>query len=69
MKNNFKLGKEVLILTVMTLLTIVTWLVFDVYRVSQKTTIAETTREQMRVLNPKINKDIINALKNNLAPQ
>ncbi|PIS13888.1 hypothetical protein COT65_01850 [Candidatus Shapirobacteria bacterium CG09_land_8_20_14_0_10_47_13] len=69
MKNNFKLGKEVLILTVMTLLTIITWLAFDVYRVSQKTTIAETTREQMRVLNPGINKDVITALKNNLSPQ
>lgn len=69
MKNNFKLGKEVLVLAVMTLLTIITWLAFDVYRVSKKTTIAETTKEQMRVLDPKINKDVINALKNNLAPE
>lgn len=69
MKNNFKLGKEVLVLAVMTLLTIITWLAFDVYHASKKTTIAETTKEQMRILDPKINKDIINALKNNLSPQ
>lgn len=69
MKNSFKLGKDALILAVMTLITIITWLAFDIYRTSRKTTIAETTKEQMRVLEPKINKEIINSLRNNLSPE
>lgn len=69
MKNSFKLGKQALILAVMTLITIITWLAFDIYRISKKTTIAETTQEQMRVLDPKINKEIVNSLKNSFSPE
>lgn len=69
MKNSFKLGKDALILAIMTLITIITWLAFDVYRTSKKTTIAETTKEQMRILDPKINKEIIDSLKNDLSPE
>lgn len=69
MKNNFKLGKDALILAIMTLITIITWVAFDVYRVSQKTTIAEATKEQMMTLDPKINKEIVNSLKNSFSPE
>ena len=69
MKNSFKLGKEALILAVMTLMTIITWLAFDIYRVSKKMTIAETTKEQMRTLDPKINKEIVDSLKNSFSPE
>ena len=69
MKSNFKLGKEALILAVMTLVTIITWVAFDIYRVSKKTTIAETTKEQMRTLDPKINKELVDSLKNSLSPE
>lgn len=68
MKSNLKLGKEALVLAVMTLITIITWLIFDVYRTSKKTTITETTKEQMKLLNPEINREIIDSLKNSISP-
>lgn len=52
----------------MTLITIITWLIFDVYRTSKKTTITETTKEQMKLLNPEINREIIDSLKNSISP-
>lgn len=69
MKNSFKFGKEALVLAVMTTATIITWLAFDIYRASKRITIAETTKEQMKLLDPKINKEIINLLKNSLSPE
>lgn len=69
MKNSLKLGKDALILAIMTLITIITWVAFDIYRTSKKTTITETTKEQMRALDPKINKEIVNLLKNSISPE
>lgn len=63
MKSKLTLGKDALILATMTLITIASWVAFDVYRTSRKTTINEATQEQMKPLDPKIDKEIINSLK------
>lgn len=63
----FKLGKNILILSIMTLITVLTWIGFEVYRVATKTTIPKVTQEQLTPLNPKIKKETIEKLKTNIS--
>jgi hypothetical protein len=64
--NGFKLGKDALIFSVLTLITVLTWIGFEVYRTATKTTIPEVTQRQMAPLEPKIKKETINQLRENL---
>jgi len=64
--NEFKLGKNALILSIMTLITVLTWIIFEVYRTATKTTIPKVTQEQMAPLNSQIKKEIIEKLKENI---
>lgn len=66
-KTKFKLGKDALILSIMTLLTIITWISFEVYRTLHKPTTTQVTKKQMEPLNPKINTTTIQSLKENLS--
>lgn len=66
-KAKFKLGKEALILSIMTLLTVTAWIFFEVYRTLHKSTITQVTKKQMEPLDPKINTTIIQSLKENLS--
>lgn len=66
-KTKFKLGKDILILSIMTLLTAITWIFFEVYRTLHKPTTTQVTEKQMEPLNPKINATIIQSLKENLS--
>jgi len=50
----------------MTLITILTWVVLEVYRTATKTTISKVTQEQMAPLNPQIKKETIEKLKENI---
>ena len=65
--NKFKLGKDVLILSIMTLITVLSWVLFEVYRTVAKSTIPELTQKQMVSLDPKVNREIIQTLKNQLS--
>lgn len=67
MNNKFELGKDALIMAIMTLITILTWVGFDIYWAVKKTTIPKATQAQMAPLNPTINPKIINDLKDNLS--
>jgi hypothetical protein len=67
MESKFKLGKDALILAVMTLITVLTWVGFEVYLAAKKTTITKATQEQMKPLDPKINRKTIDSLKENLS--
>lgn len=67
MESKFKLGKDALILAILTLITGLTWVGFEVYLVTKKTTITQATQEQMRPLDPKINRKTIDSLKENLS--
>lgn len=62
----FKLGKDALIVSILTLLTVLSWIGFEVYRIATQSTIPEVTQEQMVSLNPKIKKEVVDDLKNNL---
>jgi len=50
----------------MTLITVLTWIAFEVYRTMTETTISKVTQEQMAPLNPQIKKEIIEKLKENI---
>ena len=50
----------------MTLLTVLTWIGFEIYRTATKTTIPRVTQEQMKPLDPKIKKEVIEKLRKNL---
>lgn len=63
----FKLGKDALILAIMTLTTAMTWVGLEVYRVSVKTTIPKITQEQMQSLNSSLDVKAIEDLKTNLS--
>jgi AICAR transformylase/IMP cyclohydrolase PurH len=62
-----KLGKRYLVLSILTLITVITWIGFEVYWVSIRTTIPKVTQEQMATLNPKINRGVIEKIKESLA--
>jgi len=63
----FKMGKDALILSIMTLIAVLTWIGFDVYRAATESTIPKVTREQMKSLNPEIKRSVIDSLKGNLS--
>lgn len=62
----FKLGKNALVLSIVTLITVLSWIFFEVYRTMVKSTIPQLTQEQMKVLSPKINTTTVQTLKSRL---
>ncbi len=62
-----KFGRRALFFSILTLITILTWIGFEVYRTAIKTTIPKVAQEQMKSLNPKINLETIESLKSNLS--
>ena len=67
MMKKIKLGKDALILSIMTLITVLTWIGFDVYRVFHQPLVTEVTEAQMRPLNPKLKLETLEALKNKIS--
>lgn len=61
----FKLGKDLLTLTIITLLAVITWIAVEIWLIATETTITKVTREQMLPINPQINAQIIESLKSN----
>lgn len=49
-----QLGKDALILAILTLITVITWIAFDVYRILAKTEIPRILQKQTAPLDPKI---------------
>lgn len=62
----FKLGRDALILSILTLITVITWIGYEVYYAATKTTIPKVTQEQLTPLNPKLKKEVMEDLKSNL---
>ena len=58
-----KLGKDILILAIFTLITALTWVGFAVWSAATKTTINKITQEQMAPLNPQLKKEVFESLK------
>jgi len=60
-----KLGKDILMLAIFTLITALTWGGFAVWSAATKTTINKITQEQMAPLNPQIKREVFESLKKN----
>jgi len=58
-----KLGKDILILAIFTLITALTWVGFAVWSAATKTTINKITQEQMAPLNPQLKREVFESLK------
>lgn len=65
--NKFKLGKDALILSIMTFLTVLTWVFFEIYRTAKKTIITQVTEKQMLPLKPEIKTATINLLRQKIS--
>ena len=66
-EQKFKLGKNVLFLTVISLLTVISWVCFEVYEAINKTTITKVTKEQMAPINPLIKTEVFEKLEKNFS--
>jgi len=64
--SEFRLGKNALIVSIMTLVTVLVCIVFEIYRIMNKVTIPEVTQEQMAPLNPQIKKEIIEKIRKDI---
>lgn len=58
-----KINRDLISLAVSTLLTVAVWIGFDVYRALTRYTLPEILDQQMQPLDPKLNQEIINQLK------
>ena len=61
------LGKNSLVLAIMTLITVLVWIALDVYRIATKPTKTNVTEAELAPLTVKIDKETIDQLKNNLS--
>lgn len=68
MDKELKLGKNILILSIMTLVTVFTWIGFEVYYAYTKTTVPQIIRELIKPLNPNLNQKIIEDIESKYQP-
>lgn len=66
-QQKFQLGKKALFLTILSFITVSTWVGFEVYQASNKTTITKVTKKQMAPINPNIKTKIIERIDENLS--
>lgn len=66
-QQQFKLGKNALFLSLISLLTIISWVGFEVYKASNKTTITKVTKQQMAPINPNIKTAVFEKIEKNLS--
>lgn len=57
------LSKDVLVLTILTTICVVSWIVFDIYRALKKSDISQVLKEQLNPLNPNFDKNTLESLK------
>lgn len=61
-------NRQILFLSLMTFLTVLTWIAFDVYHVMTTSTVKAVDQEMIRVLEPKLDTQTILELKKGLKP-
>ena len=61
-----KTNRDALILSILTFITVLTWIAFDVYKALTKHTLPKILEEQMRPLEPRIDRLKIEKLKERL---
>lgn len=62
-----KIDRDILILSILTVLTVLTWVAYDVYQALTKYTLPDVLDEQMRPLEPKVDRAKIEKLKQRLS--
>lgn len=58
-----QLSRDILILSILTVITVFTWIGFEVYRALTKTEIPTVLKRQIEPLNPVIKRDVFEDLK------
>lgn len=61
-----KVSRDLLIISILTFITILTWIVMDVYRSLTQKQIPEVLEKQLLPLNPKIETKVFDQLENRL---
>lgn len=67
MKKKQTLNQDILILSILTLFTVLTWIAFDVLRTLRKPTVPEVLKEQLTPLNPNFDTETLESLKQKLS--
>jgi len=62
-QQKLELGKNTLVVSIMTLLTVFTWIAFEVYHAYTQPTIPKIMRELITPLDPTLNRTIIEDIK------
>lgn len=63
MNQEFKFGKNMLVLSIMTLITVIVWVGYEVYSAYTKTTVPRIIKELIKPLSPNINETAIEEIK------
>lgn len=64
MNQEFKFGKNMLVLSIMTLITVIIWVGCEVYSAYTKTTVPRIIKELIKPLSPDVNETVIEEIKN-----
>lgn len=67
MKKKQTLNQDILILSILTLITVLTWIAFDVLKTWRKTTVPKVLKEQLAPLNPNFDTETLESLKQKLS--
>lgn len=62
-----KLGKDALFLSILTLITVLVWMAFDIYRALTKTEVPQIIKEQLAPLNPELSFLTLDSLENRVS--
>lgn len=57
-----RLSKDILILVILSLITVLTWIGLDLHRIFSKQETPDVPSQQMELLNPEIDQEIINQI-------
>ena len=61
-KFKLKLGKDALFLSILTLITVIVWMVMDIYRQLNKTQIPKVLKNQTKPLDPEISAEVFESI-------
>lgn len=67
MKRGFKIGKDALIFSIMTLITVLTWVAYAVYQAATTSQITNVTKEQLTTLSPKIETEVFDEIEKGIS--
>ena len=63
---DFKFSKDVLVLAILSLITVLSWIGFEVYRAATESSIPRVTKEMLIPIQPNLDRETIEQLKQSL---